>query len=182
MLTIILLKVTWTFQSSCYLLTRIMFKTIIILSVLTIVTIHCGKSKATANTTTAMLMDQMVSIQGCPLLFYYNNESQKCECLSSSVRALESMVVCANGRGQLRYSQYMIYKRRQTQYLSVSVHTLHSMVTTYLNQASSVFLKTSLSSMTTCVDRWIERAYYAVSVLMVMGLQSLHQTSDVPSV
>ena len=77
-------------------------------------------------TTVTMIVDQMASIQGdnqCPLLFYYDNESQQCECISSSFSILESNVVCANDRGRLSYNFCMTYKE--------GTHTISASFCTY---------------------------------------------------
>ena len=159
-----------------------MFKTIIILSVLTIVTIHCGKSNATANTTTAMFMDQMVSIQGCPLLFYYNNESQKCECLSSSVRALESMVACANGRARLRYSRCMTYTE-ETNTVSVSFCAYFTLNGHNISEPGFISLPENISDLNDYMCGPMNRKSILCSECIDgYGPSSPHQTSDVPTV
>ena len=86
-----------------------MFKTVIIWSILTIIAIHCEKARAT-NTTTY----QVSLIQGnqCPFLFYFNNITKQCECLSSLFDSFRNNVVkCANGRALLDYHYCMTYKK-----------------------------------------------------------------------
>lgn len=97
-----------------------MLKAVIALSLLTITTIiRCAEVKPTAteNATT----NTAVTIQDnqCPLLFYYNNESNQCECLSSSFSFLDTIVKCINNKGLLRYNSCMTYKK-ETNTLSVA--------------------------------------------------------------
>ena len=97
-----------------------MLKAVIALSLLTITAIiHCAEIKPTAaeNATT----NTTVTIQDnqCPLLFYYNNESNQCECLSSSFSFLDTLVKCVNNKGLLRYNYCMTYKK-ETNTLSVA--------------------------------------------------------------
>ena len=104
-----------------------MFKEIIALLLLTIIIthttiIHCAELKptdtenATTNTTANVAFIQE---NQCPLLFYYNNESKQCECLSGSFSIFETIVKCVNNRGHLRYNYCMTY-REETNTLSVS--------------------------------------------------------------
>ena len=91
-----------------------MFKTIITLSVLTITTvIPYAEPKDTSNTTTIMIIPTTMSfIQDiqCPLLFYYDSEKNRCECLSSTFSILEGIVLCADdNRGQLSFNYCMTY-------------------------------------------------------------------------
>ena len=86
-----------------------MFKTIVTLSVLTIMTvIPC----ATSNTTTVIPTTTMSFIHDsqCSLLFYYDSENNRCECLSSTFTILEGIVFCANdNRGKLGFNFCMTY-------------------------------------------------------------------------
>ena len=97
-----------------------MFKTIFALSLLTITTIiHCAEPKATENSTTTTTTATFIQDNQCPLLFYYNNESKQCECVSSSFGVIETMVKCVNDRSLLRYNYCMTYKE-ETNTVSVS--------------------------------------------------------------
>ena len=62
----------------------------------------------------------------CPLLFYYNNESNQCECLlvstGSSFGIFETIVKCVNDRSLLVYNHCMTY-REETNTVSVSTCT-----------------------------------------------------------
>jgi hypothetical protein len=51
-----------------------------------------------------------------------------------------------------------------------------------VNQASLNFPAISLTSMSTCVDQQIEKEFYAVSVLMALVLQQLHQNLNAQTV
>ena len=94
-----------------------MFKTIFALPLFTITTIiHCAEPKPTENTTTITTTTTFIQDNQCPLLFYYNNESKQCECLSSS---FGTIVKCVNGTGLLSYNYCMTYKE-ETDTLSVS--------------------------------------------------------------
>ena len=86
-----------------------MFKTVIIWSILTIIAIHCEKARATDATTY-----QVSLIQGnqCPFLFYFNNITKQCKCLSSLFDSYRNNVVkCANGRVLLDDNYCMTYKK-----------------------------------------------------------------------
>ena len=89
-----------------------MFKTIITLSVLTITTvIPLAEPMDTSNTTT-IIPTTMSFIQDsqCPLLFYYDSENNRCECLSSTFTILEGIVLCvSDNRGQLSFNFCMTY-------------------------------------------------------------------------
>ena len=99
-----------------------MFKAIISLSVLTVsIVIHCTEPKATEDATaTTTTMMTFIQDNQCPLLFYYNNDSKQCECLSSSFSIFETMVKCVNEKGLLRYNYCMTYKE-ETNTVSASV-------------------------------------------------------------
>ena len=90
-----------------------MFKTVIIWSVLTIITIHCEEPTATTYQVS------LIQEKQCPFLFNYNNETKQCECLSSMFDTFETVVKCANGRALLSYVNCMTYKE-ETNILSLS--------------------------------------------------------------
>ena len=78
---------------------------------------------ATTNASTTASMT-FVQDNQCPLLFYYNNESKQCECLStsSSFGIFETIVKCVNDRSLLVYNHCMTY-REETNTVSVSTCT-----------------------------------------------------------
>ena len=86
--------------------------------------IPCAEPKNTSNTTT-IIPTTMSFIQDdqCPLLFYYDSENNRCECLSSAFTTLEGIVVCANdNRGQLGFNFCMTYDK-ETNTVSASFCT-----------------------------------------------------------
>ena len=90
-----------------------MLKAVIALSLLTITTIiHCAEVKPTATENATTNTTVTIQDNQCPLLFYYNNVSNQCECLSSSFNFLDdTLVKCVNNKGLLRYNYCMTYKK-----------------------------------------------------------------------
>ena len=88
-----------------------MFKTIITLSVLTISTvIPYAEPKDTSNTTTIIPITMSFIQDGqCPLMFYYDSENNRCECLSSTFTTLEGTMCANDNRGQLGFNFCMTY-------------------------------------------------------------------------
>jgi hypothetical protein len=90
-------------------------KVIINLSVLMAITsvipvIHCAEPKATINSTITTM--PFIQDDQCPLLFYYDSESNRCECIRSAFTILENIVICANNNGRLGYNFCMTYKEK----------------------------------------------------------------------
>ena len=95
-----------------------MFK-IVTLSVLIVVAIICcAEPRATSNTTT---VDQLSFVQDerCPLLFYFDDDSKQCKCLTSSFSIFETMFKCTNDKALLSYKFCMTFKE-ETNTLSAS--------------------------------------------------------------
>ena len=97
-----------------------MFKTAITWSILTIIAIHCEEPAAT-NATTYQV--SLIQEKQCPFLFYYNNKTTQCECLSNLFGASRSNVVkCASGRALLHHNYCMTYTK-ETSIISLSYCT-----------------------------------------------------------
>ena len=77
-------------------------------SILAIIAIHSVEARAITNATTYQV--SLIQDELCPLLFYYDNETSQCECLSSLFNTYETVVMCANERALLSYNFCMTYK------------------------------------------------------------------------
>ena len=136
-----------------------MFKTIITLSVLTITTvIPCAEPMDTSNTTT-IIPTTMSFIQDnqCLLLFYYDSENNRCECLSNIFNILgegEGKVVCANdNRGQLSFNFCMTYDE-ETNTVSASFCTYFALGGHNVSEPGFISLPENVSELNdTCVDQ-----------------------------
>ena len=83
-----------------------------ILSILAIVMIQCaGARNVTTDNVSALIQDK-----SCPLLFYYDDETSQCECMSS---LFGTSVMCANDRAFLSYNYCLMYNEEKN-ILSVS--------------------------------------------------------------
>ena len=123
-----------------------MLKTVT-LSVLIVATIRCAEPRATSKTTTTTV-DQMSFVQDerCPLLFYFDDDSKQCKCLSSSFSTLETMVTCANDRALLRYNFCMTYKE-ETNTLSASLCTYFELRGHHISKPGFISLPSNISEL-----------------------------------
>ena len=81
------------------------------LSVVSIITVHCAAQGARAiGNISGIDLLSVNQDNKCPLLFHYDNETEKCECLGSLFHAIEPVVTCDSGRAMLSYNFCVTYK------------------------------------------------------------------------